>query len=223
MLTKLNYTVSRELIQEALSNIPSDDFRLSINEPTGSFFYDPWEVKQEFKDTVWDRLLSTLPFAVGEARIIILKYGTCYQSHGDIDDRYHLNLSSHYAYLINLETETMYPLSADGNWYEMNAGSRHSAANFGYTNRIQFVVRKLLTRNNLSNPVSIKMSYVGSDKDSVRFIFDDTISPWLNKANKQQIITDFNFAHNDVRFKIEKENLTDIEKILPTDFRIELL
>jgi hypothetical protein len=223
MLTKLNYTVSVDLLQEAANSLPSEDFKSAINSPTGSFFYDPWVIKPEFKDTVWSKILSTLPFEVGEARIIVLSYGNCYQSHGDIDDRYHLNISGQYSYLMNLETETMYPLSADGVWYEMSAGSRHSAANFGYIKRIQFVVRKLLTRNTLTQPISIKVLYVGTDKDKVRFTFDDVISPWLNKANKKGVITDFNFAHNDVKFKIDEDNLKELENILPKDFEIEIL
>ncbi len=90
MLTKLNYTVSADLLQEAANSLPSEDFKSSINSPTGSFFYDPWVIKPEFENTVWNKILSTLPFEVGEARIIVLSYGDCYQSHGDIDDRYHV-------------------------------------------------------------------------------------------------------------------------------------
>lgn len=223
MLTKLNYTVSQKLLQEAEANLPSEDFRYTINEPTGNFFYDSWLIKKEFQGTVWQKILDTLPFTVGEARIIVLKNGSCYQSHGDIDDRYHLNICGQYSYIINLETEIMYPLSADGIWYEMDAGPRHSAANFGNQDRIQLVVRKLLTRNKLQNPVSIKMSYAGLDKHGVRFAFDDILSPWLNRANKLGLITDFSYDHNDVRFKLEKTKLNELENMLPKDFKVEIL
>lgn len=222
MLTRLNYTVSQELLQAAITNLPSEDFRYTINEPSGDFFYEPWIVKKEFNESVWKKILDTLPFAVGEARIIVLKHGNCYQSHGDIDDRYHLNISGQYSYLINLETETMYPFT-DGIWYEMDAGPRHSAANFGNQDRIQLVVRKLLSKNNLKEPVSIKMYHEGTNKYGVRFAFDDILSPWLNRANKLGLISDFSYAHNDVRFKIEQSQLDNLTNLLPVDFKVEVL
>ena len=103
MLTKLDYIVSQNLIQEALKLVDSSNFRLTINEPTGSFFYDKWKIKNEYQDTVWDKILRTLPDSIGEARIIVLQPGTCYQSHADIDDRYHLNIQAEQSYIINLE------------------------------------------------------------------------------------------------------------------------
>lgn len=223
MLSKLDYKVSQELLQEAAISLPSEDFRYTINEPTGNFFYDYWSIKKEFRGTVWQKILDTLPFAIGEARIIILKNGSCYQSHGDIDDRYHLNICGQYCYIINLETETLHPLSTDGFWYEMDAGLRHSAANFGNQNRIQLVVRKLLNQNELKNAVSIKMYYAGLDKQGVRFTFDDILSPWLNRANKLGLITDFSYDHNDVRFKLEKTKVNELENMLPKNFKIEVL
>lgn len=223
MLTKLKYTVPLELLEEANSNLPVDNFKVSINEPTGDFFYDPWIVKPEFKNTVWGRIMQTLPIEVGEARIINLTYGTCYQSHGDIDDRYHLNINSHYAYLVNLEAEKMYPLSTDGVWYEMDAGPRHSAVNFGYTKRTQLVVRKLLDKNSLTDPVHIKIFYAGSKPESARFVFDDVLSPWLNRANKKKVITSFEHNQTHAKLKIEKTSLTELQSLLPVGFQIEEL
>lgn len=223
MLEKTDYTVESSLLNLAVTESNGLEFKHSINEPTGDFFYDPWIIKNEYKDTVWEKILETLPNNIGEARIITLDNGKCYLSHSDIDDRYHLNISGQYSYLINLDTNTMHPLIADGVWYSMNAGPRHSAVNFGSINRIQLVVRKLLTKNNLSNPVSVKIYYSGSDKNGVRFIFDDVISPWLNKANKDKIITDFSHNHNDVRFKIENNKLEEFKKLLPENFKIDIL
>jgi len=223
MLTKTQYTVNRDLIDQACSESIGLEFKQAVNEPSGNFFYDPWVIKKEFKDTVWDRILQTLSFNVGEARIITLPHGKCYQSHGDIDDRYHLNISSHYAYIINLETEKMYPLMTDCIWYEMDAGPRHTAVNFGYSDRIQLVVRKLLDNNLLENGINIKMFYSDSDKDKVRFIFDDIISPWLNKSYKEKTISDFSYQHNDVRFKITESKLSELKNLLPKHFNIEIL
>jgi hypothetical protein len=134
-----------------------------------------------------------------------------------------LNICGQYSYLINLETETMYPLSTDGIWYEMDAGPRHSAANFGNQDRIQLVVRKLLSKNNLKEPVGIKMHHTGTNKYGVRFAFDDILSPWLNRANKLGLISDFSYAHNDVRFKIEHSQLDNLTNLLPVDFKVEVI
>lgn len=223
MLSKLSYNVSKELLQETINYLPSEEFKYTINEPSGNFFYDPWIIKKEFSGTVWEKLLNTLPGDIGEARIIILKPGSCYQSHGDIDDRYHLNISGQYSYIINLETEKLYPLFTDGFWYEMDAGPRHSAANFGNQDRIQLVVRKLLTLNNLIDPVHVKLYYAGSNKYGVRFAFDDKLSPWLNRTNKLSLLSNFTHSHNDVRFNIERSKLEDLKNILPNDFKVEIL
>lgn len=223
MLTKLPYTVPLDLLMEASETVP-DDGKCTINEPTGKFFYDPWTIKQEYKNTIWQELLNSLPFPIGEARIITLKYGTCYQSHSDIDDRYHINITSHYAYHVNLESNQLYPLHTDGYWYEFNAGVRHSSVNFGYTNRSQLVVRKLLNENTLTNAVAIQLKHTGTDKDSARFVFDDVVSPWLNSANKNGIISDFNFNNADgVKFNIEQTSITSLQDILPDCFTIKLL
>lgn len=223
MITKLHYTVGNDILQDALLAVPEIEFKESINYPTGDFFYDPWQIKPEFRGTVWEKILSTLPVDIGEARIIILKGGVCYQSHGDIDDRYHLNIIGKYSYLINLDTQEMFPQRPDGCWYEMDAGPRHSAANFGNINRIQLVVRKLLNRNNILNPISIKLTYEGTNKDTARFIFDDTLSPWLNKSNKLGIINNFSYSHNLVKFNLESTYLDNLISILPNDFKLEIL
>lgn len=223
MLTKTTYTVDFNLLDKAVSLSKDVEFKETLNAPTGNFFYEPWTIKNEYKGTVWETILNTLPNGIGEARVIVLKQGTCYQSHGDIDDRYHINLKGEYSYIINLDTTKMFELIKDGYWYEMNAGPRHSAANFGNTDRIQLVVRKLLQKNTLKDPVKIKMFYSGTNKYGVRFAFDDVISPWLNTANKQNYITDFRFDHNDVRFDIERTMLNELIDLLPKDFKIEQL
>ena len=45
MLKKTDIKITKELLAAAVNNLPSDEFRLTINEPTGSFFYDPWTIK----------------------------------------------------------------------------------------------------------------------------------------------------------------------------------
>jgi hypothetical protein len=221
MLTKLNYTVPMDLLQEAINSLPSDDFRHTINEPTGDFFYDPWTVKNEFADSIWGELLSSLPMPVGEARIIILKPGTCYQSHADIDDRYHLNLSSHYAYLVDLDSEQMYQLKNNGAWYLMDAGRLHSATNFGVHNRVQLVVRKLLSHNTLTSPVTVKVYCDTLPADRARFLFDESVSPWLNQANKNGLISSFSPTEKGVTLVVESTSIDSLIKILPKEFKLD--
>lgn len=68
MLKKTSIQIPKELIEQALKHLPSDEFRYTINKPTGNFFYDPWVVKEEYQGTVWQDILSYLPKDIGEAR-----------------------------------------------------------------------------------------------------------------------------------------------------------
>jgi len=222
MITKLPYTVNKSLISKALNNDFGDEKKLTINRPTGNFFYDPWEIKQEYKKTVWDDILSTLPVKIGEARIIRLTGGESYISHADIDDRYHLNLSGVKCFLIDLENTVMYPTVSDGIWYKMDTGLRHSAANFGNRIRYQLVIRELLNRFDLKDPISVKLISLIDDPDEVRFIFDDNISPWLNRANKLNFINNFSVNGTVVSFECEKNELTSLEQILPEEIKLEI-
>jgi len=148
MLTPTNYIVNTKLFQEACQTAPENwGGRTTINKPTGNFFYDPWELKDEYKGTVWQTLYDSLPVTKGEARIIVLGPGQAYQSHADIDDRYHLNILGDESFLIDLMREQMHKLNQDGIWYDMDAGFLHTAANFGRRARVQLVIRKLLKKN----------------------------------------------------------------------------
>ena len=222
MLTTLKYKVSPDAIQNALAHIPTDSLRVTISQPTGNFFYDPWVVKEEFVGTVWEQLLSVLPAAnVGEARVITLAPGSCYQIHADIDDRYHLNIAGDNGYLVDIEHNDLHQTVQDGQWYLMDAGRLHSAANFGRDFRLQLVVRKLLIRNVLSNSVPINLiSNNSMTDDHNRFLFDNTISPWLNKANKLGYINDFSYSPVSVKFNIEHAKLDLLKDILPKEFEI---
>jgi hypothetical protein len=224
MLKQLEFQVPTELINIAIDNLPSFDFRVSLNKPLGRFFYDPWEIKQEFKDTVWEQILATLPFPYGEARIITLESGTNYRTHADIDDRYHLNLHGEDCFLINLEEGKMFPLRSDGIWYDMNAGLLHTAANFGRISRMQLVVRKLLVNGNINDSANIVISVGGSSEDDSRFVFDRIISPWLNLSNKQGNIKDFRYENQQIKFITEKIKVNElVELIKKTDFNLEIL
>jgi hypothetical protein len=218
MLSKTSYTVDTSLFREACLQLPNEGMKTTINQPTGNFFYDPWILKDEYKGTVWETLYNSLPVAKGEARIIILDPARCYQTHADIDDRYHLNILGEACYLMDLVKEQMYRLEQDGVWYDMNAGLLHTATNFGRRARVQLVVRHLLKKNELLDPVEIVLSSTVSNTDDTRFIFDNTLSLWLNQANKLGYINNFSYSPITVKFNIEKNKLDLFKSILPAEF-----
>lgn len=220
MLTDTNYIVDTKLLQEACNSLPEAGMKITINQPSGNFFYDSWVLKEEYKGTVWETLYNSLPVSKGEARIIILDPAQCYQAHADIDDRYHLNILGEECYLIDLMQEKLHRLEQDGHWYNMNAGWRHTATNFGRCARIQLVVRHLLKKNKLINPIEIVLSTTISNTDDARFMFDNTLSPWFNLANKNGFISDFAHSPISIKFNIEKDKLASFKNILPTEFKI---
>ena len=220
-IEQINETLQTEFIKNLMNNVGDGKIKAEINQPTGDFFYDPWVIKEEFQNTVFEYLLKSLPYPIGEARFIILKPGSCYHSHADIDDRYHLNMQGQYSYLIDLENNIMFPTNKDGQWYEMNAGVRHTASNFGSINRVQLVVRQLLKRNQLDNPISVKVNYSGSALEKFRFIFDDKVSPWLNHACKNNMINNFKTDQKQIWFDIEKIELINLKSMLGTNFSVE--
>ena len=220
MLTPTNYTVNPNLFQEACSQLPEEGMKTTINQSTGDFFYDPWILKDEYKGTVWETLYNSLPGAKGEARIIILDPGQAYTIHADIDDRYHLNILGDESFLIDLMREQMHRLNQDGVWYDMDAGFLHTAANFGRRTRIQLVIRKLLKKNKLVNPVEVALTTTMSNIDHARYVFDNTISIWLNEANKLGYLTNFSYSSPFVKFTIEEDKLDSLKHILPAEFKI---
>jgi hypothetical protein len=219
MLISTNITISKKLLENLIID-DLESIKTAINQPTGNFFYDRWTIKPEYKNTVWEKLISVLPNDIGEARIIILESGTNYFQHADIDDRYHLNLTGKDSYLIDLESHTMHGLTQDGIWYLMDAGKIHSAANFGENKRIQLVVRKLLTHHNLKNPYTIQIIVGGTNP---RFVFDNSLSPWLNRANKKGIIDNFKTLENGVEFIVEKDEIEDLISHVPKEFQFKLI
>lgn len=221
MLRLTNHSADINLVNRALSTLDTDQFKLSLNVPTGDFFYEPWVIKPELKDTVWEELLNSLPYNKGEARIITLKPGTAYCCHADADDRWHLNLQSEFGFICDIDQEVMHRLSTDGNWYDMDAGRRHTAVNFGSIDRIQLVVRQLLKKNMLEDSVPVKIITKTMAVD-FRYQFDNTISLWLNLANKNGIISNFKFIETEVSFNIERHSLESLTKIVPDIFEVIL-
>ena len=191
--------------------------KMVLNQPTGNFFYDPWELKEEFKGTMWEKLLKTLPVDQGEARLIKMKPGTTYMAHADIDDRWHLSLQGQQSYLIDLENLDMHPLEQDGYWYIMDAGRKHVASNFGSIDRLQLVVRQLLTATSMPSLVNVTIKPSTAQHD-YRYKFDNIVSPWLNAVNKRKSLADFSFEGEVVKFKTVLTELSTLK--LTKDFRI---
>lgn len=223
MLTPTNYTTDKSLVLEAYDSLSTNVMKTPINKPIGDFFYDPWTIKDEYVGTVWETLYNSLPVTdKGEARIIVLNAGQCYQSHTDIDDRYHLNIAGNEIFLIDLVQEQMYRLEQDGIWYDMDAGLHHTAVNFGRTPRVQLVIRKLLKRNKIKNPLAIIIKTNLENLDMARYNFDNQVSPWLNSANKNGYISDFKHSPDEVKFTMDEQQLDQLKKYIGEEFEIEI-
>lgn len=218
MITATRFTVPIELVKQA-QTWQFYDRKMIVNEPTGSFFYDPWTIKEQYKGSVWDQLLSALPPSFGEARIISLEPGETYMGHADIDDRWHLNINGNQSYLIDLNNKKMFELTADGIWYDMDAGRIHVASNFGEFTRIQLVVRKLLLRGKSRNKTKVKIE-PAYDQHDYRYKFDNVISPWLNKLNKYGALDNFNHQGLTVEFDIADSVINMVDELVAENFKI---
>lgn len=221
MLTKTEYTVDLDLIEQAITQLPNFENRIDLNVPTGDFFYNKWIISPEFKGTVWEEILNTLPIDIGQARLMKLDPEHCYRSHADADDRYHLNLLGDKSFLVDLDSGKMFPTEKDNTWYLMNAGKRHSAVNFGGKTRIQLVIRKLMTRGDLLSPNNVTISLTEAIPN-FRYIFDDVFSPWINEKNKLGHIDNFHLPdQTTVSFTTEGVLVQELKTICPQGFTIK--
>jgi len=220
MLTGQKWQCPDGLIERALSTCPIQGDVVILNKHGGDFFYGTWTIKDEFKNTAWEEILNTLPYSVGEARIITLAPGESYQSHADIDNRWHLNLTGDQSFLIDLENQEMFKCIRDNHWYFMRAGRLHTACNFGSIPRLQLVVREPLRKSRATEnliSVSIVQSLPAPDN---HFKFDNIFSPWLNKINEQHKMRDFSPSPTLVSFKMEARLKEELESIKTMDFII---
>jgi hypothetical protein len=218
MIKSTPHIVPKELMSAVLDSIPHIEGRLALNTPSGEFFYDPWIIKDEYQNTVWDSLLQTLPYNIGEARLITLQPGTSYLSHADIDDRYHLSLTGNKSYLVDLTKNEMHTTTNDSIWYDMDAGLIHSAVNFGDIPRIQLVVRKLLIK---TTKPTVTVSIAHGSEFNYRYLFDDIISPWLNRANKNEVIKNFKHDAKTVTFELDLAKIDDF-KVVAKNFNVSI-
>lgn len=220
MITKQIWVCPEGLIEQALKEHPITDETTVLNEPTGNFFYDRWEIKESYRGTIWQQVLDTMPMSIGQARIIKLAPGESYMAHADIDNRWHLNLTGEQAYLIDLDEKVMYECNRDNRWAYMNASQIHVAANYGSIPRLQLVVREPL--RNSRQPIdlvgiSIEAAY---EQHDFRYKFDKLFSPFLNRANQKYRLADFTHTILSSSFKLERELLEEFEKLVTSEFKV---
>lgn len=192
-----------------------DPGKNTLNNPGGSFFYDPWTIMPAYKGSPLEDILNELG-PVGEARINVLTPGESYCAHADIDDRYHLNLTGEQSFLTDISNQKMYPTVVDNTVYLMDTSTIHTASNFGYTNRHQLVVRKLLNRSALQSPVYVSLE-VKETPYNLRYLFDHSFSILFNKMNKEKLITDFKKnSDTSISFTIEENAMPRLNECITT-------
>ena len=211
MLEKLDTKTDSKILFDLVKHLPEG--KNVLNKPTGDFFYDPWELLPEYKDTVVDELLKQLPDH-GEVRVIVLKPGESYSAHADIDDRYHVTLDAEQSYLHDIENEKMYATKPDNTVYLMNTGVLHTASNYGYKNRYQLVIRKRLKNNSMmKDPRQILMT-VKNPVYNMRYLFDSSFSRLLNKFVKEGKVNNFaRINETTVKYLCDNDNINEILKM----------
>lgn len=187
----------------------------TLNNPGSSFFYDPWTIMPAYKGSPLDNLLEMLG-PIGEARINVLTPGESYSAHADIDDRYHLNLTGDQCFLIDISNQKMYPTVVDNKIYLMDTSTIHTASNFGFTNRHQLVVRKLLSKSVLQSPVYVSLE-VTETPYNLRYLFDQSFSILLNIMNKEKLITNFKkISETSISFTVEENAIPRLNECITT-------
>jgi hypothetical protein len=219
MIKKQRWQCPEGLVEQALKECPITGNTV-LNEPTGDFFYDSWKIKDLYKDTPWQQVLDTLPYTIGQARIIKMEPGDSYMAHADIDNRWHLNLTGEQAYLIDLDNRVMHECVRDNHWAYMDAGRIHAATNYGSIPRLQLVVREPLFRSREPKDlISISMEPAYEQHD-FRYKFDKVFSPFLNRANQKYKLADFAHTTFSLKFKLEQELLEEFKKLITPEFKV---
>lgn len=212
MFTPTDIQVNADQLLQSLNHqqFSQDRFdamwKMDINQPQSSFYYDAWQLKPEYQTPAWLSLFDQLG-SVGQAKIVSIPPGTSYHAHADIEDRYHITLQSDHSYLIDLETQQMHATRVDNVCYHMDTARIHTAVNFGYQDRIQLVVRQLLNRPRLNHVSHVHIRpRVLDQPHNQRHLFDQHILVWLNTANKRQIIDNFDPKGEDVEIEFDLES-----------------
>lgn len=187
----------------------------TLNNPGARFFYDPWTIMPAYKNSPLEDFLNKLG-PVGEARVNILRPGESYCAHADIDDRWHFTLDSEHSILVDITNNKMYPIEKDHKVYLMDTSRIHTASNYGYKNRLQIVVRKLLTDAELKNPVYVTLTATEVPYN-LRYLFDQSFSVLLNKLNKENKLSQFRKnSEVSIYFAVEESEMPQIQECIKT-------
>jgi hypothetical protein len=222
MLKQTGKIFSIEPIVEQVAGL-SFEKRLSLNEPNGTFFSDPWKTKEEFVNTPLGNVLASLG-PIGEARLLKLASAETYTAHADPDDRYHLAIVTNpYACIINLDSGTTHHLPADGTVWTMDTRFIHIAANFGGRERIHLNIRVLLPKYNPTQQ-GLCLSIKDGDFDWKQESYIE-VMPFINRQIKLGNITGFDRL-DDRKFvvNVTDPNLLDdvVSRLQQKGFRVML-
>ena len=100
-------------------------------------------VNQEFRGTVIEELLHSLPFQFGRTRLVRMAPKACLSIHWDTCKRYHYAIETNPScFLVEVhDTQgTFHHIPADGYVYEMDARMTHTAMNASKKPRIHLVI-----------------------------------------------------------------------------------
>lgn len=199
-----------------------NSFPLQMHTTNNNFFYGERQLLDRYKGTEFERLWNSLE-SPGEAQIQVLDRGRCYIGHCDVDDRYHITLFGNNSYLIDIEKNNLFPTEIDNTVWFLETSTKHTAANFGTVPRVQLVIRKLLNKNKLKNPIPVFLHLQSEDthfKNAARYKFDTMVQSFINIGiNKNKTVDQFKgdlaTASSDVAvyFEIEQDCLADVEQL----------
>jgi hypothetical protein len=216
MLTLSSHSFS---IKPIIDQVKKLDFgkRLELNNRTGTFFNDPWEIKDEFKNTPLGDVLNVLG-DIGQARLLRLTSGETYTAHYDPDDRIHLAIQSNpYSYLVDIGENKLYHLPVDGNVWYMDTGKLHVASNWGANDRIHLNIRVLLPKFSMERPYVRLTIYDDSyDWKQKHYL---SVMGFINRKIKQKVITGFHSTDERVLF-INTDDLTIFDNVVGTGVEI---
>jgi hypothetical protein len=71
----------------------------------------------------------------------------------------------------------------------------------------------------LRTPVTVK---IVPDNSNIahRYVFDQSVSPWLNFANKKGLISEFSYQQHIVTVSVEEGEVANLKSILPNGFKL---
>ncbi|MEN6290975.1 MAG: hypothetical protein ABFD07_03020, partial [Methanobacterium sp.] len=75
-LEKIGIQFDSSQLLPYLENVEWDSKnRCNINSPTGHWLYDPYKINEQWKGTKFELLLNSIPYEIGEARLMKLDPG----------------------------------------------------------------------------------------------------------------------------------------------------